>query len=180
MVIGGIYRGLPVLQDELIIHFSRNESNLLGREFKTPDLLLQNDTSYKVQTRISIKIASFTTVIMLGQMITGFLSGFYLNKLPVRWLTAVVGLFQALGYVLMALTLENDNIFLTEAILFVFNGLSGGLALAAATSSAKYNASKDRIEKLLTFYKLRQLGSVPTHRFSKKLQKNVILTCASI
>ena len=148
LLIGGIYRGLPVLQDELIIHFSRNETNLLGKEFQ-PSPLLHNDTSYHVQTRISTKIASFTTVIMLGHMITGFFSGFYLNKIGVRWTTAVVGLLQALGYWFVALTLPNDNIFLTESILFVFNGLSGGLALAAATSSAKYSASKDRIEKLL-------------------------------
>ena len=85
---------------------------------------------------------------MLGHMITGFFSGFYLNKVNVRWLTAVVGLLQALGYVLMGLTLENDNIFLTESILFVFNGLTGGLALAGATASARNSASKDRIEKL--------------------------------
>ena len=150
LVIGGIYRGLPVLQDELISHFSRNETNTLSDHTFKPNSLLQNinDTSYRVETRISTKIASFTTVIMLGHMITGFFSGFYLNKVNVRWLTAVVGLLQALGYVLMGLTLENDNIFLTESILFAFNGLTGGLALAGATASARNSASKDRIGKL--------------------------------
>lgn len=114
---GGITQILHLLQTDLVNHFQITDQDVTT---------LADHISY-------------------CHVLTSCLCGIYLSYIDVRWPTAMSGVSQVLGYLLVAMTYENDDFRLFSIFLIIFNGLSGGFAIASVLSSARYNAATDKM-----------------------------------